>query len=262
MTEAAMREQILETAIEAARQAGRVIAGRYPAGRDASLKGYRDLVTETDVAAEAAILDLVRDRFPNHATLSEESEGGGIGEDYTWVVDPLDGTSNFTHRVPIFAVSIGVLEQGEPLIGVVYDPMREHLFGGERGGGATLNGRPMRVSRAAGLHEAIVGFDWARNDEMREQVLDAVQRIAPRCHTVRVLGSAALGLTYVAAGWLDAYFHLALHPWDAAGGVLLIEETGGLCTTLEGDTFRVEAPGCVATNGLVHEELLAVMRET
>lgn len=253
---------MLQTAIEAARRAGQVIAGRYPKGREASYKGHRDLVTETDVAAEGVILDLIRARFPSHAILSEESEGGNVGGGYTWVVDPLDGTSNFTHRVPIFAVSIGVLRQGEPFIGVVHDPMRDQTFVGKRGSGVTLNGEPIRVSRVSNLRQAIVGFDWARDDETRQQVLSHVQSVAPRCHTVRALGSATLGLTYVAAGWLDGYFHLALYPWDAAAGVLLITEAGGRCTTLEGHSYHVERPDCVAANGLTHEELLDLLRET
>lgn len=253
---------MLQTAVEAARRAGELIAEHYPTGREASFKGYRDLVTETDIAAENAIVDLIRDRFPDHAILAEESEGGGIGDDYTWLVDPLDGTSNFTHRVPIFAVSIGVLERGEPIVGVVHDPMRDHTFVAERRRGARLNGEQIHVSQVSTLSETIVGFDWARDDEKRRRLLDILQGVAPRCHTVRVMGSATLGLTYVAAGWLDGYFNVALHPWDAAASVVLIAEAGGRCTTFEGEPYRVDSPQCVATNDLVHEELLDVLRET
>jgi myo-inositol-1(or 4)-monophosphatase len=247
---------LLQTAIKAAQRAGRLIAERYPTKRNASYKGYRNLVTETDIAAEKTILDLVRRRFPEHAILSEETAGGKIGQDYTWVIDPLDGTSNFTHRVPIFAVSIAVLEHGEPLIGVVHDPMRGHLFVAQRGNGATLNDQPLEVSSVPELPEAVVGLDWARDAEARSEVLSNLARVAPRCHTIRIMGSAALGLTYVAAGWLDGYFHLALHPWDAAAAVLLTTEAGGRCTTFEGQPYVVTSPRCAATNGRIHQELL------
>lgn len=251
---------MLQTAIEAAQRAGHVIADRYPSERNASFKGYRDLVTETDVAAEAAVLNLIHERFPHHDVLSEESKNGAIGGGYTWVVDPLDGTSNYTHRLPIFAVSVGLLEHGEPLIGVVHDPLRGQTFVAERGSGATLNDAPLHVSDVGDLSKAIVGLDWARDNEKRKRVLNEVRQVAPRCHTMRVLGSATLGLTYVAAGWLDAYFHLALHPWDAAAGVLLVSEAGGRCTTRENKPYHVDGPRCLATNGLIHDDLLSTLQ--
>ncbi len=256
---------MLQTAIEAAQQAGKVIAARYPAGRDVTIKGYRDIVTETDIAAEAIILGLIRGRFPDHAILSEEAGGGKVGAGYTWVVDPLDGTTNYAHRIPVFAVSIALLEDGEPLVGVIHDPLRDQTFVAERGEGAALNGapgkreRPMRVSRVARLDHTVIGADWARSDERRSRVLAYLAQVAPRCGTIRVLGSATLALAYVAAGWLDAYFHLALKPWDTAAGMLLVAEAGGRCTTLEGEPGRVDAPGRLATNGLIHDELLGIL---
>ena len=247
---------MLQTAIEAAQWAGRVIAERYPAERDVTIKGYRDIVTDADTAAETVILNMIRDRFPDHAILSEEAGGSEIGGGYTWVVDPLDGTTNYAHRIPVFAVSIGVLERGEPLLGVIHDPLRGQTFVAERGKGATINGAPMHVSRVARLEHTVIGADWARSDERRGRVLAYLEQVAPRCGTIRVLGSATLALAYVAAGWLDAYFHLALKPWDAAAGMLLVAEAGGRCTTLAGEPYRVDSPGCLATNGLIHEELL------
>jgi myo-inositol-1(or 4)-monophosphatase len=248
---------LLQTAIEAAKQAGQVIAERYPAGRNVAFKGYRDLVTDTDVAAEAAILDLIRARFPDHAILSEES-GGEAGGDYTWVVDPLDGTTNYAHHVPIFCTSVGVLERDRPIIGVIHDPLREQTFVAERGKGVVLNGEPIRASRTSRLIHSAVGLDWGHSDEVRGQTLRLLLQIAPRCGTVRALGSAALVQAYVAAGWLDAYFNLSLKPWDTAAGTLLVAEAGGRCTTLKGEPFRVESPTCLATNGLIHDQLLAL----
>ena len=252
---------MLETALEAARRAGQVIVERYPTTHTLTVKGYRDIATEVDIAAEAVILDLIRARFSDHAILSEEAGGSGIGSGYTWVVDPLDGTTNYAHRLPVFTVSIGVLEGGQPLIGVIHDPLREQTFVAERGAGARLDGASLHVSRVARLSHAVIGLDWGHSDEVRGRTLDLLRQVAPRCATVRALGSAALALAYVAAGWLDAYFNLMMQPWDVAAGTLLVAEAGGRCTTLEGGPHRVGVPACVATNARIHDDLLAVMRD-
>ncbi len=250
---------MLQTAIEAARRAGQIITEHYATVHAITVKGYRDIATEADTLAEAAILGLIRERFPQHTVLSEEAGGSGIGEGITWVVDPLDGTTNYAHRLPGFAVSIGVLEHGDPVLGVVYDPLRDYMFVAERGKGATLNGEAIHVSRIAILGHAVVGLDWGRDDAVRERTLACLGRVARRCGTIRALGSATLMLAYVAAGWLDGYFNLMLKPWDIATGLLLITEAGGRCSTLDGEPYRVGKPECLATNGLLHDALLAVM---
>ncbi len=251
---------MLKTAIEAAQRAGRIIAELYPSGRSITVKGFRDLVTDADIAAQEVILELIQARFSDHTIVSEEARGREISSGYTWVVDPLDGTTNYTHHHPVFAVSIGVLKGGEPRIGVIYDPLRDHTFVAEQGCGARLNDKPIHVSRAASLENALVGQDWGHSNEVRERILLFLHRIIPKCGTLRVLGSATLALAYVAAGWLDAYFHLGLKPWDTAAGMLMIKEAGGRCSTLEGEPYRVDLPGCLATNNLIHDELLAVMQ--
>lgn len=250
---------MLQTAVEAARRAGQVIAECYPAKRSVTVKGYRDVVTDTDIAAETAIVDLIRSRFPEHAIISEEGGGSDIDSDIAWVVDPLDGTTNYSRMLPVFAVSIAVLEKGEALIGVIYDPLRDHLFVAERGKGVTLNGAPIHVSQTAILAHGLVGLDFGHADDERRRSLTYLGRVAPRCGTVRGLGSATLGLAYVAAGWLDAYFNLAMKPWDAAAGTLLVAEAGGRCTTLDGELYSVNSPACLATNGLIHNDLWSVM---
>ena len=230
--------------------------------RRLTLKGIRDLVTDADTAAEPLILDLIQSRFPDHAILSEEAGGNAIGGGYTWVVDPLDGTTNYAHRNPVFAVSIGVLEGEEPLVGVIHDPLRDHTFVAERGGGAKLNDKPIHVSHIASLENALVGMDWGHSNEVRERILAYLHRVVPRCGTLRVLGSATLALCYVGAGWLDAYFNLRLKPWDAAAGILIITEAVGRCSTLEGKPYHLESPSCLATNNRIHDELLAVIQMT
>jgi myo-inositol-1(or 4)-monophosphatase len=254
---------MLQTAVEAAQQAGQVILKNRLSKHDITFKGYRDIVTEADTAAQAVVIDLIRERFPDHIIISEERENNPVGSEagaYTWVVDPLDGTTNYAHRVPFSSVSIGVLKGDEPLVGVVHDPLRNQTFVAERGKGARVGGELLRASRVERFDHTVVGLDWTRNNAGREQMLNCLRQIAPRCGTIRVLGSAALALTYVAAGWLDIYFHLSLQPWDAAAAMVLVAEAGGRCTTLTGEPYHVDSPGCVATNGLVHEEMLELLR--
>jgi len=251
---------MLHTAIEAARRAGRKIAERYPGERKLTVKGYRDLVTDADIAAEEVIIDLIQSRFPDHAILSEEAGGSEISSGYTWVVDPLDGTTNYAHHHPVFAVSIGVLQDGNPLMGVIHDPLRDQMFVADQGGGARLNGVPIQVSRVANLGNAMLGLDWGHSNEVRRRILFYLHQIVPHCGTLRILGSAALAMAYVAVGWLDAYFHKGLKPWDTAAGMLIITEAGGRCSTLEGEPYRANSPGCLATNSLIHDELLTLMR--
>jgi myo-inositol-1(or 4)-monophosphatase len=252
------RKTILQTAIEAALRAGRTILERYPGERKLTVKGYRDLVTDADMAAEEVIIDLIRARFPDHAILSEEAGGDEISSDYTWVIDPLDGTANYTHHHPVFAVCIGVPQDGNPLMGVIHDPLRNHTFAAHRGGGARLNDVPIHVSRVANLGDAMVGLDWGHANGVRKTILAYLHQLALRCGTLRVLGSAALALAYVATGWLDTYFSVGLKPWDTAAGILMVSEAGGRCSTLKGEAYRVNLPGCLATNGIIHDPLLAV----
>jgi myo-inositol-1(or 4)-monophosphatase len=251
---------MLKTAIEAAVRAGRMIAERYPGERRVTMKGFRDPVTDADTAAESLIYEMIQERFPDHAILSEEAGGAAIGSGYTWVVDPLDGTTNYAHRHPVFAVSIGVLEGKTPLIGVIHDPLRDHTFVAHRGGGARLNDVPIRVSRVTALNNAMIGVDWGHENEARGHMLGYVGRVLPQCGTVRAAGSAALALAYVAAGWLEAYFQPGLKPWDTAAGTLLVKEAGGRCTTMNGAPYRIHHPDCVATNRFIHNDLLELLK--
>lgn len=249
----------LHTAITAARAAGKIIVERYLERYQVTPKGYRDVVTEVDLAAEQAILEIICERYPAHAIVSEEA-GGRLAQDgYVWVVDPLDGTTNFSRQVPICAVSIGLLKDGEPLLGVVYDPVRDQMFVAERGKGAMLNGAPIHVSQREAFLQTLVGLDWSHANEVRERLLVALKRIAPRCGTLRSLGSATLGFAYVAAGWLDAYFHAALQPWDAAAGILLVAEAGGQVSTITGTPYCIGMPDCLVTNGRIHATMLAYL---
>ncbi len=250
---------MLETAIQAARAAGRVLVERLPDKRQVRVKGLRDIVTDADLAAEQAIVEILRARFPDHALLTEET--GTIAGDapYVWVIDPLDGTTNYSRRLPTFSVSVGLTHHGQLALGVVYDPMLDQVFAAVRGQGATLDGDSMHVSAIENVRYATVGLDWAHAQPSRHEMVARVQHVAPACGTLRGLGSAALGLCYVAAGWLDAYFHIGLKAWDMAAGLLLVQEAGGHVSTLEGNPWQPWHARVLVSNGSLHQTLLDLM---
>jgi myo-inositol-1(or 4)-monophosphatase len=250
---------IMETAIQAAREAGRILVMRMPAEREVHVKGLRDIVTDADLEAEKVVIETIRASFPTHSLLTEEGGEGKGDASYLWVVDPLDGTTNYSRHFPLFGVSVGLIHQGRLTVGVVYDPLRDHLFAAERGRGATLNGSPLRVSHFDRAGQAVIGLDWAHSQEDRREIAARLERVAPACRTLRGMGSAALGLCYVAAGWLDAYFHIGLQPWDMAAGLLLIEEAGGRVTDIDGRRWRPWVSRVLVSNGHVHQALLELM---
>jgi myo-inositol-1(or 4)-monophosphatase len=253
------RDLLLQTAVQAARGAGQMLVERLSSPRAVYIKGLRDIVTDADLAAEEMITQVIRARFPDHALLMEEGGTSSGDAPYVWVVDPLDGTTNYSRRLPVFSVSIGLVHQGELDVGVVYDPLADRLFAARRGQGATLNGEPLRVSAIDRVGDAVVGLDWARAQSDRREILTRLGQIAPACGTVRGLGSATLGLCYVAAGWIDAYFNVGLKPWDLAAGLLLIREAGGRDTDLTGNPWQPWGRRVLVSNGRVHQALLKLM---
>jgi myo-inositol-1(or 4)-monophosphatase len=250
---------MLKIAVQATRAAGRVLVERLPAEREVRVKGLRDIVTDADLAAEKAIIEIIHARFPDHALLTEEGSENASDAPYVWVVDPLDGTTNYSRRFPTFSVSIGLVHRGQLALGVVYDPLHDHLFLAERGRGATLNGATLRVSAFDQVSHTVVGLDWAHAQENRREVVARLGRIAPICRTLRVIGSTALAQCYVAAGWLDAYFNVGLKPWDMAAGLLIVEEAGGRVTDISGQPWQPWVPRVLVSNGHVHQTLLELM---
>ncbi|MDH7487621.1 MAG: inositol monophosphatase family protein [Anaerolineae bacterium] len=258
-----MLRAALETAKAVARETGQLLRERLDASFTVRHKGLRDLVTEADLAAQALISERLRASFPGHAIWAEEGDAAtvGTGAEYTWIVDPLDGTNNYSRRHPTFAVSIALAQGSQVLLGAVYEPLRDFLFYGQRGQGAFVNGRPLRVSPVADWNQALVACDWAREENLRAGVLHMVNRIAPQVFSFRSLGSAALGFCYVAAGWLDGYFSLHLQPWDVAAGALFVSEAGGAVTMAEGTPWTLTSGGFLVSNGQVHPYLLDAARE-
>lgn len=224
---------------------------------------YWDLVTEADLASEAYILKSIKEEFPDHTILSEEA--GLIqhqGSTHQWFIDPLDGTTNFTHQYPMFAVSMGLVVNQVPEIGIVYNPISEELFVARKGKGATLNGKPIHVSKVDALERSLLGTGFAYDRKETSK-----NNYAEFCHItnisqgVRRGGSAALDLAYVAAGRLDGYWERGLKPWDIAAGILLVQEAGGLCTSYEGGPIDLVSGRVLATNGHVHPLLIHELKE-
>jgi len=220
-------------------------------------KGPRDLVTTADVDAQQIIIDAIRGEYPEHDILSEEMTPSDYQSHYRWVVDPLDGTANFVRGHPLFSSSVALLRDGEPIVGAVYDPMRNYLFAASLGAGATLNGHALQVSTIAEIADSVIGMDFACHQLARKEALSIMADLVPACGSFRVCGSAALGICYVAAGWWDAYWHVLLEPWDAAAGVLIVREAGGKATDLVSQRWCPTRGSLVVSNGQVHADVLA-----
>jgi myo-inositol-1(or 4)-monophosphatase len=253
----------LTTAVEAVTRAGEVMMAGFGQKIRVDKKSPIDLVTEVDVAIERAFRDTVAERFPSHAVLAEEFGGSDrVPEGPCWVFDPIDGTTNFAHGLPLFCASLALEIGGAAQVAAVYDPTRRELFTAERGEGAFLNGRPIRVSAADHLVDALLvtGFPYDVHDRVQE-IVGLFAAFVGQARAVRRLGSAALDLCYVAAGRMDGFWEVGLRPWDIAAGALLVSEAGGVVTTLEGGPFTSRAGQVLASNGRLHEQLLAVIRD-
>jgi myo-inositol-1(or 4)-monophosphatase len=256
----------LATAIEAVVRAGDLQMASLGADIEVSKKGRIDLVTEVDLAVERMFREMVRERFPNHAVLAEELGTAATRPSarHCWIFDPLDGTTNYAHGLPIFCSSLGLEIDGRVELGAVYDPSRRELFTAERGRGAFLNGQPIRVSSVATLLDSLLvtGFPYNVHDaHAAAPVLGLFGEFIARAQAVRRLGSAALDLCYVAAGRMEGFWEQHLKPWDVAAGALLVEEAGGRVSSIDGTPFDVRRPGMFASNGRIHDEMLATIRE-
>jgi len=256
--------ELRKTLKRALREAGDIVRRRFRKVR-IEYKGKANLITAADRAAEKRILALVLGRFPDHGFLAEESAPERGRSEYTWVIDPIDGTTNYAHGFPVCCVSIGLLHRNAPLMGGVYDPFRDELFFAERGRGTTLNGKRIRVSKARKLSEAllITGFAYDRH-KLARYYLGFYRLFMERSHDVRRSGSAALDMAWLAAGRVDGYWEFHLSPWDVAAGCLLVEEAGGTVSDFSGRPWnRPEEYGheTLATNGKLHASMLRIIRK-
>jgi myo-inositol-1(or 4)-monophosphatase len=245
---------MLETAIRAAREAGRVLIEGSRGEIRVDHLAQRDVKLAMDKKAEEVILRVVREKFPGHAILSEECGAVGRKEsDYLWVVDPLDGTVNYSRRIPLWGTSVALLHQGKEVVGVIFDPIHDELYHAEDGQGAFLNGKRIRVSEKSPLSAAMIAFGFSSDEERLRRGLAAAAGLPLAASKVRGLGSAVLHLAYVACGRMDGFVELGIHQWDIAAGILLIREAGGKVSTR---TLPDGAIDLVCSNGLIHDEFM------
>ncbi len=245
-----------------AREAGRLLMGYFARHVTIEYKGEVDLVTEADRASEKLIVERLRARWPEHGIVAEEGTRSEMDAEYRWYVDPLDGTTNFAHGYPVFCVSIALARQdGQLAVGVLYDPTRDEMFAAERGLGATLNGQPIHVSQTKVLAESILGTGFPSHKRHKNPNIHFYHQITLRSHGVRRAGSAALDLANVACGRYDGFWEFNLNPWDTAAGALLVQEAGGTVTRFDGSAFRLDSREVLASNDLIHQELITNFEE-
>ena len=261
MTTSSAEPTPLSVAVEAAQTGGRILRRAFGQTQRISRKGLVNLVTEQDRRSEEAIVQTILTAFPSHAILAEERGTTGAPSKHRWIVDPLDGTTNYVHGYPVFCVSIAYEKDGQLEVGVILDPLRRELFVGQRGRGVTLNSRPASVSKVNTLIESLVetGFPYER-DRMKI-ALDQFDHLAYKTQGLRRAGAAALALAYVAVGRLDGFWEATLSPWDHAAGALLIQEAGGVVTRIDGKPYAPDCSAVAASNGLIHAALLDALRQ-
>lgn len=254
---------MLNFAIETARDAGHLLLEKFDRNIKVSKKGDINLVTEADIASEALIIERIRSYYPKHSILAEESGTTNVAGDdnkWKWIIDPLDGTTNYAHGYPCFCVTIALEHNGEVVIGVTFDPTRNELFAAERNHGASLNNKPMRVSRTEDLADALIVTGFPYDFKKRPHFERHFTEFLLNSRGVRRDGSAAIDMAYVAGGRFDGFWEEGLNPWDMAAGVLLIEEAGGQISGYDGSKFGIYTPPIVASNGLIHSQMLNVLR--
>lgn len=254
---------ILNTAVKAARRAGKTIVRSFDRADTLTVdrKGFNDYVSEVDRAAEAEIIEVLSHAYPGHGILAEES-GEHSGDEHQWIIDPLDGTTNFLHGYPQFAVSIALRRRGRLEHAVIFDPLRDELFTASAGDGAHLNSRRIRVSKTRKLDQALIGTGFPfRSMDQLDSALKTLKELLPRSSGVRRAGSAALDLAHVACGRFDGFWETGLKPWDTAAGCLLIREAGGMVSDMQNGQGYIESGDIVAGNPSIHPLLLAVVNK-
>lgn len=254
---------MLSFAIETAREAGQILLEKFGRKININKKGEIDLVTEVDLASEKLIVEKIRSHYPKHSILAEESGEANIeGEQiWKWIIDPLDGTTNYAHGYPCFSVTLAVEHQGELVIGVTYDPTRDEMFAAEKGRGATLNNKPIFVTKTDELKESLLVTGFPYDISIRESnFLNNFSEMLLKSRAVRRDGSAAIDLAYVACGRFDGFWEEGLNPWDVAAGVLLVKEAGGQVSYYDGSEFSIYKPPICATNGFIHEEMRGILK--
>ena len=269
-------QELSRLAESAAYEAGQRVKELQGEIRTVNSKGFRDFVTDADYLSQAIITKIIREHFPAHGFLTEEADeslpqNGPI----IWIIDPVDGTTNYSRNHPNYSISIAVATNNSPsgsvidkealkqlhlAAGVIYDPVHSEMFTGAAGFGSTLNNDPIRESKISKLSDAVIGLDWGRSYDQRERLLELLGSLAHQVHTIRAIGSAAQALAWVACGRLDVYINLSIGPWDCAAGRVIINEAGGVVSNLSGRPWQISDPGCVASNRSLQASVLEMVR--
>ena len=250
----------IEVATGAARQAGEILKAHFRTESRVQYKGRANIVTDVDLQSEKRLKSLLQTEYPGHSILSEESQAISGNSSYKWILDPLDGTNNYSFGIPFFCIVIALVKGKEVLLGIVYDPLRDEMFSAEKGKGTALNNLPIHVTAKKIVRDSLIGLDLGYVDENGKKSLEFITRLWPAMYAYRIMGSAALGMAYTACGRLDLYFHLFLYPWELACGSLLVTEAGGLVTDLEGTPLKAWEGSVIASNKAVHGDFLRILR--
>ena len=247
----------LDVALEATRTAGDIIRGGWNSDRQITFKGRADIVTDIDLAAEKAVLEILTSAFPDFGILAEESPPVTGASPYRWVVDPLDGTRNYAHSIPHFCTIVALAQGDDIIAGVIYDPVREETFTAADGQGAFLNGSPITVSETTELSRCLLSCDLGYVDEKAGLALDMLRSLWPGMYSVRLMGSAGLGVAYAASGRVDLFFHHSLAPWDIAAGLILAQEAGGRVVDRQGAPAGLFTPSVICSSPALVQGFLA-----
>ena len=247
----------MDVALEATRAAGEIIRGGWNSDRQITFKGRADIVTDIDVKAENAVLEILTGAFPDFGILAEESKPVAGESPYRWVVDPLDGTRNYAQSIPHFCTIVALAKGDEVIAGVVYDPVREETFTAARGQGAFLNGSPISVTETTELSRSLLSFDLGYVDEKAGLAIDLLRSLWPGMYSVRLMGSAGLGVAYAASGRVDLFFHHSLSPWDIAAGLIIAQEAGGRVVDRQGNDATLFTPSVICSSPVLIDGFLA-----
>jgi len=254
-------KELNDFAVNLARDAGNLLKEKFNSKHEVHYKGEINLVTEADKMSEDLIIAAINSSFPDHGILSEESPAQNSQAKLRWIIDPLDGTTNYAHGYPVFCVSIALENEGVIVLGVIYDPLREDTFVAVRGSGAYLNGKKLKVSPTATLSRSLLATGFPYDIRMsKDNNLNYFNLMAVEAQAIRRAGAAALDIAYLAAGRFDGFWELKLMPWDVAAGCLMVEESGGVISDMSGGQWDISSPNVLVSNGLIHEQMISVFK--
>jgi len=247
-------------AIEAVKEAGKLVINHMGRIKNFKLKAKSDIVTDVDIKSEKILIKKINENFPDHSIMSEEQGSVSVDSEYTWVMDPIDGTINYYHAVPLFGIGLCLLKNGKPIISAVYDPIKDELYFAEKGKGATLNNEKITVTDRSELKNCVVMTHLSSNKQARLRTINKLDIIFCRTMHLRILGCSVVAMNYIASGRFDIFFNVKTSPWDILPGSLLIEEAGGRVTDIEGNEITIDSTSVLATNGKVHKKMLRLLK--